>query len=45
MIGSGDEDDSGPKLVWFADAYLHFLRLLQDYYREHESVSKIDTHT
>ena len=45
MVSSGDKEDSGPKLVWTAEADHHFLRLLQSYYREHRSVSKIDTHT
>ena len=45
MVGSGDEEDSGPKLVWTAEADHYFLRLLQGYYREHGNVSKIDTHS
>ena len=43
VVDNGDEDDSGPKLVWIAMVDHHFLRLLQGYYHEHRSVSKIDT--
>ena len=45
MVSSSEEDDSGPKLVWTTEVDHHFLRLLQGYYREHGSVSKIDTHS
>ena len=41
MVGSAYEDDNGPKLVWTAEANHNFLRLLQGYYREHGSVSKL----
>ena len=36
---------SGPKMVWTVEADHHFLILLQGYYREHSSLSKIDTHS
>ena len=44
MVGSGEEDDSDPKLVWTAEADHYFLRLLQGYHREYGIVSKINTH-
>ena len=33
------------KLVWPAEADSHFLGLLQGFFREHQSLGKIDTHT
>ena len=45
IVGSGEEDNSDPKLVWTVEVDHHFLRLLQGYYCEHDSVSKIDTHS
>ena len=45
MAGCGDDDDSGPKLVWSAEANHYFLRLLQGFFHEHGSLGKIDTNT
>ena len=45
MTGTGDDDNSGPKLVWSAEVDTYFLRLLQGSYREHGTIAKIDTHT
>ena len=45
MARCGEDDYSGPNLVWTAKADHHFLRLLQGFFREHGSVGKIDTHT
>ena len=45
MAGTRDDDDSGPKLVWSAEADTYFLRLLQGFYQEHGTIAKIDTHT
>ena len=45
MVGTGDDDDRRAKLVWSAELDTYFLKLLQDFYREHGTIGKIDTHT
>ena len=45
MIENGDDDDSGLKLVWSAQANSYFLGLLQGFFRKHRSLGKIDTQT
>ena len=38
-------DEASPMLVWSIEADSHFLGLLQGFFREHQSLGKIDTHT
>ena len=45
MAICGYDDNSGPKVVWSVEADTHFLRLLQNFYREHGTLGKIDTYT
>ena len=45
MTGCGDDNDSGPKLVWSVEANTYFLRLLQDFYHEHKNMGKVDAYT
>ena len=44
MAGCGDDDDSRAKFVWSAEVDAHFLGLLQGFYREYDTLGKIDTH-